>query len=620
MFGRVTWGIMDPDEQEKRLAWKYLDCSNLVGERVQLRPGFVRKGYPANMEAVFTVLNNLGTASSNHYDEEARVCLMGVPAAFFYLTRFTLDTMERDEHGRAVDAETVKKALLPQYWTLCIVADNELSVLVNTLSFRQHADVKRELSRSSKLIRGGLTGMAQPEYVEGRLLDGFLLLAAGGSGQPEGVITVNLSSLQIVDIAEEDLTFFSNLDRVDLSDNQLGYEHLFEQITRLPRLGTLNLACNSISTLQVGNGILQSLEVLDLSFNGLHGDVLGQLARLPSLVWLNLASNCISSLPPEAELVGLQALEELILDSNDLVQFMQWRSLDAVPHLRKLSLMSNRVKRLKDDAPDTASGTTLCYFPRLEELDLSSNEITGVSSLPVIQLFQNLRVLRLTDNPCTRGGNTAVPSIPHVAVVCEDIKPFYMKGNGCFAKAEKIPGMKLKMDSRKMKKVRDVRTCGVFSRPRSMSQLGELDEEANALVVQLSGTISMNARAASAPAKAAPLPAAEGMGISDGILSDDLTEEELDQIFRERKQTIENRFEEPVEEPSSFMKEPEDAATKEKLAQLMKQMRQQEEEQSGVSQTPKEKPSGLFLTGLGEDAPEPVRQPRRKLNTWCFAT
>lgn len=400
--------------------------------------------------------------------------------------------------------------------------------------------------------------------MEGRLLDGFLLLAAGGSGQPEGVITVNLSSLQIVDIAEEDLSFFTHLDRVDLSDNQLGYEHLLEQIARLPRLGTLNLACNSITSLQVGAGILQSLEVLDLSFNGLHGDVLGQLARLPSLVWLNLASNCISSLPPEAELVGLQALEELILDSNDLVQFMQWRSLDAVPHLRKLSLMSNRVKRLKDDAPDTASGTTLCYFPYLEELDLSSNEITGVSSLPVIQLFQSLRVLRLSDNPCTRGGSATVPSVPNVAIVSEDIKPFYMKGNGCFAKAEKIPGVKLKMNSRKMKKVRDVRTSGPFSRPRSMSQLGELDEEANALVVQWSGAMAMNARAASAPATTAPV--AEHLGISDGILSDDLTEEELDQIFRERKQTIENRFEEPVEEPFSFMKEPEDAATKEKLA------------------------------------------------------
>ncbi|CAE7695900.1 unnamed protein product, partial [Symbiodinium necroappetens] len=267
----------------------------------------------------------------------------------------------------------------------------------------------------------------------------------------------------------------------------------------------------------------------------------------------------------------------------------------------------------QDDAPDTASGTTLCYFPYLEELDLSSNEITGVSSLPVIQLFQSLRVLRLSDNPCTRGGSATVPSIPNVAIVSEDIKPFYMKGNGCFAKAEKIPGVKLKMNSRKMKKVRDVRTSGPFSRPRSMSQLGELDEEANALVVQWSGAMAMNARAASAPATTAPV--AEHLGISDGILSDDLTEEELDQIFRERKQTIENRFEEPVEEPFSFMKEPEDAATKEKLAQLMKQMRQQEEEQSGASpgasQTPKEKPSGLFLTGLAEDAPEPPRQPRR---------
>ncbi|CAJ1371648.1 unnamed protein product [Effrenium voratum] len=163
------------------------------------------------------------------------------------------------------------------------------------------------------------------DYIEGRLLDGFLLLAAGGSHTPDGVITVNLSSLQIVDIAEEDLSFFAQLHRVDLSDNQLGYEHILEQLARIPRLGNLNLACNSISGLQVGPNILQRLEVLDLSFNGLHGDVLGQLARLPSLAWLSLASNCISSLPPEEELQGLQVLEELILDSNDLVQFMQWQ-------------------------------------------------------------------------------------------------------------------------------------------------------------------------------------------------------------------------------------------------------------------------------------------------------
>jgi len=189
------------------------------------------------------------------------------------------------------------------------------------------------------------------DYVEGRLLDGFLLLAAGGSSAPEGVITVNLSSLQIVDVAEEDLAFFGHLDRLNVSDNQLGYEHILEQLGRIPRLSQLSLACNSISSLQVGMGLLQHLETLDLSFNGLHGDVLTQLARLPSLVTLNLSSNCISSLPPEEELGGLQALETLILDANDLVQFMQWRALDALPCLKKLSLTSNRVKRLKDVPP-----------------------------------------------------------------------------------------------------------------------------------------------------------------------------------------------------------------------------------------------------------------------------
>lgn len=439
-------------------------------------------------------------------------------------------------------------------------------------------------------------------YVEGRLLDGFLLLAAGGSNTPDEVITVNLSSLQIVDIAEEDLSFFAQLYRVDLSDNQLGYEHLLEQIARIPRLGSLNLACNSISSLQVGHGILRCLEVLDLSFNGLHGDVLGQLARLPNLMWLNLASNCISSLPPEGELQGLQVLQDLILDYNDLVQFMQWRSLDAVPQLRKLSLVSNRVKRLKDDAPDTASGTTISYFPYLEELDLSYNEITGVSSLPVINLFQSLRVLRLTENPCSRDNG----NLSNVEVVCEDIKPFYMKGNGAFAKLEKIPKPKLKLDCRKMRKVSNMKQFGTFnSRPRSMSQLGFLDEETNALLVKLTGDIlEMNARAISAPA-------AETGGMSQGILSDDLTEEELDQIFKDRKRTIEKRFEEPVEEPGSFMREPADAATKEKLLQLMRQMRQEEESVGGTqNQTPK---GGLFLTGLEEASEQrPVRRPRPK--------
>lgn len=124
-------GIVDPDEQEKRLAWKYLDCSNLqdADNRPVDWPDFRRHlletPYPANMERVFDVLNRLSAAgSATSYDEEARSCLMGVPAAFFYLTRFTLETMDRDEYGRPEDADVVRKATL-QY----SVFENYISAL-----------------------------------------------------------------------------------------------------------------------------------------------------------------------------------------------------------------------------------------------------------------------------------------------------------------------------------------------------------------------------------------------------------------------------------------------------------------------------------------------------------
>ncbi|CAE8673542.1 unnamed protein product, partial [Polarella glacialis] len=161
-------------------------------------------------------------------------------------------------------------------------------------------------AESNTMALQNSTAEGSSEYIEGRLLDGFLLLAAGGSNSPDEVVTVNLSSLNIVDVAEEDLAFFGHLDRLDVSDNQLGYEHVLEQLSRVPKLSTLNLACNSISSLQVPANIFRHLEALDLSFNGLHGDVLSQLARLSSLITLNLSSNCISSVPPEEELLGLQ--------------------------------------------------------------------------------------------------------------------------------------------------------------------------------------------------------------------------------------------------------------------------------------------------------------------------
>jgi len=490
-------------------------------------------------------------------------------------------------------------------------------------------------SASTPSERGGLgAARGSRDYVEGRLLDGFLLLAAGGSSSPEDVVSVNLSSLQIVDVAFEDLAFFGNLDKLDVSDNQLSYELIMEHFGRLPRVSTLLLSCNSISSLQLRSGLLRSLQTLDLSFNELHGDVLAQLAHLPKLTSLDLSSNCISSVPPEEDLYALQALEELCLAANDLVQFVQWRALDALPRLRKLSLASNRVKRLKDDAPDTPGGS-VSYFRALQELDLSSNEIVGVDSLPAVQLFPMLRSLHLSDNPCTRNAGGVEPCAGGASIQVQDSKPWYLCGGGCFWKHRPATEPKLKLNRGKMRKVRSSMLNGPKESRRSGAiQLGVLDNEANRLLVSLreqggaSGVIAApgvartRTSAEVTAATAGPLALeggghagpglAEGDGGGDGqVLHDDLSEEELDAIFRERRANIERKFNAPAEEPVSFMRPTPfqvSAAAGRKLG-LAGPAGDEEEEATGAASpaslpsgvAPRPSSSAIFITGMSGD-------------------
>eukprot|EP00927_Polykrikos_kofoidii_P061537 TRINITY_DN56374_c0_g1_i1.p1 TRINITY_DN56374_c0_g1~~TRINITY_DN56374_c0_g1_i1.p1 ORF type:complete len:676 (+),score=126.05 TRINITY_DN56374_c0_g1_i1:196-2223(+) len=466
------------------------------------------------------------------------------------------------------------------------------------------------------------------DFVEGRLLDGFLLLAAGGSSSPDEVVSANLTSLQLVDVAVEDLAFFVNLDRLDASDNQLSYEQVLHQMGRLPRLTSLVLACNSIASLQVSAGTLRKLETLDLSFNELHGDVLATLAHLSGLVKLNLSSNCISSIPPEEDLYGLHALEELNLDANDLVQFVQWRALDALPRLRKLSLVSNRVKRLKDDAPDVPGGSQeIAYFPQLEDLNLSSNEIAGVDCLPVVRVFRSLRTLTLSDNPCSRGQQpllaTGDPSLPGVKLVAEVAKPFYLRGSGCHHRKKQIEP-RLKFDKKTMRKVFSSPQVGgnrAGRRQGAASQLGVLDMEANQLLVSLrrdegswlSGPAPTTM--SSAPKRTGPVVVTCGQdGVPTappGLLTDDLSEEELDQIFRERRMNIDRRFAMEVDEPASFMRPPPfvvSAAAGQKL-NISQNKQIEEEEETSQATVKRPSSSAAFLTSVGDDSAELLSRP-----------
>jgi len=474
-------------------------------------------------------------------------------------------------------------------------------------------------ARTSGQRKSSQTSDTSNDFVEGRLLDGFLLLAAGGSSSPDEVVRVNLSSLQLVDVATEDLAFFAHLDKLDASDNQLSYDSILQQMGRFPRVTNLILACNSIPSLQVPMGTLRQLQHLDLSFNELHGDVMGQLARLTNLVTLNLSRNCISSVPPEEELYGLQALEELILDSNDLVQFIQWRALDALPKLRKLSLASNRVKKLKDDAPDQAPDSgELIYFPQLEELNLSSNEIEGVDFLPVVHSFGALKNLILNDNPCTKGKKKEDQKLHGMGVSVQEIKPFYLKGGGCHQARPKRTEPKLKMNRNRLRKVRSSPHVGVGGYAgsnkcgsslngtgRAISQLGVLDSEANHLKVNLGGpgetygdeddgsTFFMTNISSGAPPAAAPRSAEK----KHGILSDELSDGELEALFQERREYIDKRFNAEVEEPTSFMR----AAPFESVAAFGKKLHKAEA--NDATRADSRRPS---VSNAGEDAADEV--------------
>lgn len=427
------------------------------------------------------------------------------------------------------------------------------------------------------------------DVAEGRLLDGFLLLAAGGSSNPDDIVKCNVSSLSIVDVASEDLSFFAHLDHLDISDNKLNYERVLEQLSFLPKVSTILLSCNSISTLTVPSGAFTQLQALDLSFNELHGDVLTQLANLPKLKSLNLSSNCISSIPPEENLYGLQSLEELNLDSNDLVQYDQWRSLDAIPKLKRLSMGSNRIKRLRDDQADGQSPNGL--FISLVELDLGSNEIADFDSLSLLRLFKSLRAVDLSDNPATRnaGRNLSadVLPFPHVELISRHSAAWYLKGSGCFKKVPEKPVQKMRIDRGRFRKVSD--KLKPLKQSRNRDQIAIYDEQ--------TGTLQMDLRAddLNRPVRdGEPYLFETEPDLSSGpILDENITEDQLDQIFKDRREYIERMCTAGSGNiPQSFMKQipfPVSAAAGEKLG-----LRRRPESPTSA------KRSSAFLTETGE--------------------
>ncbi|KAL4170829.1 hypothetical protein KRP22_008933 [Phytophthora ramorum] len=247
-------------------------------------------------------------------------------------------------------------------------------------------------SRSSSRKRGISTDSP-------RTLDGFLLLDWCRVEFPDEVVQAVLSDMHITDVVAEDLLFFSNLTRLDMSDN----EAPLEPFGCLPALVELDFQCNALEEVVIGNGF-QNLEVLNLAFNCLRSKDMEELSNLLRIRELYLGSNRIRSLPPIMD--RFSRLETLSLESNNISGQEVFSFLAIMPRLRNLNLSYNKITGFPESAL-TLEEKRGAGFYNLIYLNLAHNMIADEEAIVHTSELRSLRKLILYGNPLAHAAVTS---------------------------------------------------------------------------------------------------------------------------------------------------------------------------------------------------------------------
>lgn len=141
-----------------------------------------------------------------------------------------------------------------------------------------------------------------------------------------------------------------------------------------------------LSDVRIGNN--SDLKMLDLSSNQLSGLPANAFRTLTGLVHLRLRDNIIGTVDEDA-FAGLEALENLDVSDNRLTQLPD-ATLTHLSSLQTLNLSGNQLKIL--------GARWFEALGRLRELDVSRNGLTKAAS-GALQPLPGLSVLRLAENP-----------------------------------------------------------------------------------------------------------------------------------------------------------------------------------------------------------------------------
>ncbi|KAH6821806.1 Leucine-rich receptor-like protein kinase family protein [Perilla frutescens var. hirtella] len=229
----------------------------------------------------------------------------------------------------------------------------------------------------------------------------------------------------------------ATLNHLNLSSNHFSGGPVFSAgIWSLTRIRTLDLSKNALSgSIPTGISMIHNLKELLLHGNQFSGFLPADIGLCPHLTKIDFSKNLLTGTVPES-LQRLNALTYLSLSNNFFTgDFPQWigqlsnvecldfsnngltgsvpSSIGGLKSLRILSLSNNELigdipASLSDASSLSAirlSGNAFngtipngLFDMKLEELDLSRNELTGFVPPPSSKLYENLEILDLSGN------------------------------------------------------------------------------------------------------------------------------------------------------------------------------------------------------------------------------
>ena len=163
-------------------------------------------------------------------------------------------------------------------------------------------------------------------------------------GFPDHAKRASLIDCNFIYVVEEDLSFFSNLLFLDVSENSLALSYF----GGLSGLLELRMACNNISCINNLYGF-DNLRTLDLSYNSLSEESVAALGAIATLKELDLCGNNMRMLPSDLAASSFVSLERLMLENNKFESSDVLTVLGCLPCLRHISLAYNFLSIVQEE-------------------------------------------------------------------------------------------------------------------------------------------------------------------------------------------------------------------------------------------------------------------------------